>query len=64
MISREEVAEWKYHPVTMEFLEAIKQRIVGLTEELVANAREGDPRDQAFRAGAIQAFQDVLETEF
>lgn len=64
MISREEVVNWKYHPVTMEFLEAIKQRIAGLTEEIIVNARQGDPRDQAYRAGAIQAFQDVLDADF
>lgn len=64
LINREAVAEWKYHPVTMEFFEAIKQIIAGLKEELVDNALGGDPRLLSFKAGAITALKDILDTEF
>lgn len=63
-MTREEIVEWKHHPVTMEFFDAIKQRILGLKDEIADNARYGDPRDLAFRSGAITAFQDILDVDF
>jgi hypothetical protein len=59
-----EVAEWKYHPVTVEFFNALRHRIEGLKDEIVAGALDGDPRHLAWKAGAIQSIQDILDTEF
>jgi hypothetical protein len=64
MTSREEIVDWKHHPVTMEFFEAIKERISDLRIEITENARYGDPRDLSFRAGAVQALLDILDVDF
>jgi hypothetical protein len=64
VISREEIVDWKHHPVTMEFFEAIKQRISDLKEELVDNALSVDPRVLSWKSGAIQALRDILDTDF
>jgi hypothetical protein len=60
----EEVAEWKYHPVTVEFFAILKDRVEGLRDEIVANILDSDPRLLAWKAGAIQAILDILDTDF
>lgn len=64
MIHPSEVAEWKYHPITVEFFTELRHRVEGLKDEIVGGVREADPRDLAFKAGAIQALLDVLDTDF
>jgi anti-sigma28 factor (negative regulator of flagellin synthesis) len=39
-------------------------RIEGLKEEIADGVLDVDPKQLAFKAGAIQAFKDVLETDF
>lgn len=58
-----DVVDWKHHPITIEFLEAIKERIEGLKHEVVTSAHTEDPRVLAYKAGAIQAFSDVLDVD-
>jgi hypothetical protein len=64
VISAEDVAEWKYHPVTLEFFESLKVQMDGLKEEIVRNTLDADPRLLSWKAGAIQAIRDILDTEF
>lgn len=59
-----DVAEWKYHPVTQEFFNAVKRNIEGLKEEIVGMALDADPRKLAYKAGAITALRDILDVEF
>lgn len=58
-----EVADWKHHPITMEFFLAIEERIKGLKDEIAGSAHTEEPRVLAFKAGAIQAFSDVLDVD-
>jgi hypothetical protein len=64
VISEGEVADWKHHPVTMEFFTALRHRIEGLKDEIVDGTISADPRLLAWKAGAITAIADILDTEF
>jgi len=63
MLHREEVLDWKSHPVTKELFNELARRVEGLKNEVVAGAVDGDPRNLAYKAGAIQALLDVLDTD-
>lgn len=64
MINKEDVVDWKYHPVTVELFEHLRGRIEGLKTEIADGVLSSDPRLLAFKAGAIQALQDILDTDF
>lgn len=54
MISKEELYEWKTHPVTRAFFLACELRVEEAKEVLV----EGSPDDSFYR-GIIRAFREV-----
>lgn len=60
---KRDVVDWKHHPVTIEFLSAIRERVQGLKDEVAGSAHTEDPRILAYKAGAIQAFSDVLDVD-
>ena len=60
----EVIKEWKYHPVTQEVFAELRERIAGLKDEITAKVLDADPRQLAYMAGAVQALQDVLDTEY
>jgi hypothetical protein len=64
MSSETHVAEWKTHPITQEFFYELRRRVEGLKDEIVSKALDGDPRELAFRAGAIRALQDMLDIDY
>lgn len=63
MVSKEEFLEWKQHPVTEAFIEAIKDRITESTEFLVESAGKENGFDNYMR-GFIKAYREVLEFEW
>ena len=63
-MTKADFIDWKRHPVTQQVFSQLVQRINDLTEEIVASAIDGDPRVQAFKAGAIGAYNDMLKIEF
>lgn len=60
----EEIMDWKLHPITKEFFEAIRRNVEGLKEEVISGVIDSDPRTLAFKAGAITALRDVLDVDF
>lgn len=54
---------WKRHPITQAVMSEFKARIAYLMQEMVDQAASGDPRELAVKAGAIRAYQDVLEIQ-
>lgn len=63
-MTKSDLVDWKRHPVTMQVFSQLRERIEQLKTELVGDAIEGDPRMHAFRAGAIGAYNDILNVEF
>lgn len=55
--------DWKRHPVTLEVFQQLEDRMKYATEVLVANAGI-DTRADAWHAGAIQAYRDLLNIEY
>lgn len=62
-MNKTEYVDWKSNPVTEEVFEELSQRVEGLKAELAGSAGL-DPLFDRFRAGAIQAFTDVLNTSY
>lgn len=56
--------DWKRHPVTQQVFSQLTARIAGLKDEIVGDALGSDPRTLASKAGAILAYQDVLDIDF
>lgn len=54
---------WKHHPITQMVMEELKFRIMSLTDELVEQTPTSDPREMAYKVGAIKAYRDVLEIQ-
>jgi hypothetical protein len=63
-LEKSDLGDWKRHPVTQEVFAELRMRIEGLKEEIADGVLDVDPKQLAFKAGAIQAFKDVLETDF
>lgn len=57
------LADWKRHPVTQEVFSELKRRIDGLMHEVVGSLPGGDLDLANFKAGAIQAYRDVIDIE-
>lgn len=62
-MTKKDFVDWKQNPVTTDFFKQIQYRITGLKDELASSAGI-NPRDDAWRAGGIQAFQDVLDSDW
>lgn len=54
---------WKQHPITQIVMGEFQARIKQLCEEMVEQASTVDPRLMAEKAGAIKAYQDVLDIQ-
>jgi hypothetical protein len=52
---------WKRHPITLAVMGEYEARQKALIEQLVAQAATTDPRVLAEKAGAIKAYQDILD---
>lgn len=61
MTTKLDILEWKNHPVTKAVFDDLRQRIFGLKNEMVEQAVEEDARKLAFKAGAVNAYQDILD---
>jgi hypothetical protein len=57
------LSDWKRHPVTHEVFIELKARIAGLKDEIVGGILGDDEKLLAYKAGAIQAYNDVLNIE-
>ena len=62
-MTRKDFVDWKSSPITKALFKALNDNIEGLKEELASSAGV-DARTDAIKVGAIQAFRDVLETEW
>lgn len=58
-----EFADWKRHPVTQQVFSQLRERVSYATESIL-NSAGVDPRQDAWHAGAVAAFRDVLNIEF
>ncbi len=57
MTTKQELVDWKNHPVTKEVLLTIKQRVRSLQEDLAGRAGI-DPLQDRYMVGAIAAYSD------
>lgn len=62
-MTRSDFIDWKNSPLTSELFARIKAHISGLQYELGVSAGI-DPRQDAIKVGAIQAYTDILDIEF
>lgn len=62
-MTRKDFVDWKSSPITKALFKALSENVEGLKEELAASAGV-DTRSDAIKVGAIQAFRDVLETDW
>lgn len=63
-MTKADFIDWKRHPVTQQVFSQLDQRVNDLKEEIVGSALDGDPRTQAYRAGAIGAYNDMLKIDY
>ena len=61
-MNKQDIADWKRHPVTQEVLVNLNNRISQLCTELGAVAGK-DPLDDRFKAGYITACRDFLDVD-
>ena len=62
-MTKGDFVDWKNSPITKALFQALGNNIEGLKEELASSAGV-DARTDAIKVGAIQAFRDVLDTEW
>lgn len=62
-MNRSDFIDWKASPITKALFTALDKNIQGLQVELGYSAGE-NPRQDAIRVGAIQAFRDVMDTDW
>lgn len=62
-MTKEDFLEWKQLAVTKALVNEWTLRIEGLQEEL-GNTAGLDPLTDRYKAGAIQAYKDLLNMEF
>ena len=62
MLSADDFYQWKIHPVTIAFHQAIRERIYALQVQLGYNAGE-DPVQDRKVVGMIAAYLEVLSSE-
>lgn len=63
-MTKQEIADWRHHPITQEFFIEINRRIDGLKDEIVGQLHDSDIRELSVKAGAIRAFRDILDLDF
>lgn len=54
---------WKRHPITQVVMGEYKARRDALVAQLVEQAATTDPRVLAEKAGAVKAYQDILDID-
>lgn len=57
----DEFHSWQRHPITQSVFGEFAARRVQLIEELIEQTATADPRVLAEKAGAIKAYQDILD---
>lgn len=62
-MTSQEFSDWKRHPVTKIIFEQLESLIAEGKNELATTAGESPTLD-ARKGGAIQAYQNILETTF
>lgn len=62
-MTKTEYIDWRSSPATKEVFAEITSRIEGLKAELAGSAGL-DARNDGVKVGAIQAFQDILDTTY
>lgn len=62
VVRQEQWVEWKSHPVTLALKEAINQRILEATDQIVSGPSNDRDFDQ-FMKGMVRAFNEVLVAE-
>ena len=62
-MTKGDFVDWKNSPITKALFGALSENIEGLKEELASSAGV-DARTDAIKVGAIQAYRDVLATEW
>jgi hypothetical protein len=62
-MTKGDFVDWKNSPITKALFLALTNNVEGLKEELASSAGV-DTRADAVKVGAIQAFRDVLDTEW
>lgn len=63
-MNRQDFLDWKRHPVTQQVMGQLQARIEELKDELVGQAQFGNAVLQSFKAGAINAYQDIVLIEY
>ncbi len=62
-MNRSDFIDWKNSPITKALFGALERNIQGLQIELGYSAGE-NPRTDAIKVGAIQAYRDVLDSDW
>lgn len=60
---KDEFVLWKNHPITQVLWEEYKRRMEFLIEEVIEQTANGDPKNMAYKTGAIKAYRDVLNID-
>ena len=59
----DEFSSWKRHAITQIVMDELKNRILDLQEQMVAQAASTSQAQLAEKAGAIKAYRDVLDIQ-
>jgi len=62
-MTKSDFIDWKNSPITKALFRALHGNIAGLKDELATSAGV-DARADGLKVGAIQAYVDVLETDW
>jgi hypothetical protein len=60
-VTKQDFADWKRHPVTLEIFSVWKTRRDELIEKLIDITNHGDPRIIAETAASIKVYREILE---
>lgn len=63
-LSKEEWADWRDHPVTIEFFKTVHQHREEALQKLAYGLYSEEPGKQSILVGSINAFSKILEVEF
>ena len=62
-MNRKDFQDWKGHPITLALFDGLSRNVRGLETELGYQAGD-NPRLDAIKVGAIQAFRDVMDADW
>jgi hypothetical protein len=62
-MTKSDFIDWKNSPITKALFRALNNNIAGLKDELATSAGV-DTRADGLKVGAIQAYTDVLDTDW